>query len=85
MIPEDQLQLDDARSSIVIDRAHRLGKRRNRAFSRRPIIVAFKDFADTERILSRGYFLKGTRFGVNRDYPMEINEVRVFCGINVKD
>ena len=73
---EDQLQLDDARSSIVIDRAHRLGKRRNRAFSRRPIIVAFRDFADTERVLSRGYLLKGTRFGVDRDYPMEINKAR---------
>lgn len=73
---EDQLQFDVAKGSIVIDRAHRLGKRRNMELSRRPVIVAFRDFADTERILSRGYLLKGTRFGVDRDYPMEINKAR---------
>lgn len=73
---EDQLQLSDAKDSIVIDRAHRVGKRKTRAFARRPIIVALRDFEDTEQILSRGYLLKGSRFGIDRDYPMEINRAR---------
>ena len=73
---EDQLQLDDARSSVVIDRAHRLGRRNQRTLARRPIIAAFRDFADTERILSRGIMLKGTSFGKDRDYPAEISHAR---------
>ncbi|MCG8048927.1 MAG: hypothetical protein N0E48_25555, partial [Candidatus Thiodiazotropha endolucinida] len=72
---EDQLQFDNSRESFAIDRAHRLG-RRNKTFSRRPIIVAFRDYIDTERILSRAYMLRPTRFAIDRDYPIEINKAR---------
>ena len=61
----DQLQLEDA--NIVMGRAHRVGRRNRRNFLKRPIIVAFRDYFDVERILSRVYLLKGTRYGVDRD------------------
>ena len=70
----DQLQLEDA--NIVMDRAHRVGRRNRRNFLKRPIIVAFRDYFDVDRILSRVYLLKGTRHGVDRDYPKEINNAR---------
>ena len=61
---------------FVIDRAHRVGPRNRRNFLRRPIIVAFRDYYDVERIFERAYMLKGARFGVDRDYPKEINNAR---------
>ena len=62
--------------NFVIDRAHRVGPRNRRNFLRRPMIVAFRDYYDVEKIIERAYMLKGTRFGVDRDYPKEINNAR---------
>ena len=59
----DQLQLEDA--NIVMDRAHRVGRRNRWNFLKRPIIVAFRDYFDVDRILSRVYLLNGTRYGVD--------------------
>ena len=58
-----------------IERAHRLG-RFNPAKGPRPIIVAFSFFKDTEDILSNARSLKGTPFGISRDYPPEITRAR---------
>ena len=67
----ERLQLNH---NIVIDRAHRLGK-----FQRdgcRVIIVAFRDFTDTQLILSNARLLKGTCYSINKDYPREITTAR---------
>ena len=42
----------------------------------RPIIVAFRDFCDTELILNETSCLRGTDLGVSRDYPNEISKAR---------
>ena len=59
---------------IVIDRVHRLG-RYNRG-STRAIIVAFRDYAMLEKILSNAYKLKNTLISINKDYPKEIAQAR---------
>lgn len=69
---EDKLSIDELPS---IERAHRLG-RFNPQKGPRPIIVAFSFFKDTEDILSQARSLKGTPFGISRDYPPEITRAR---------
>ena len=59
---------------LAIDRAHRLGK--YKPGLTRPIIVAFRDYPAKEQILSSARKLAGTRFGVSRDYPLEITNAR---------
>lgn len=59
---------------MYIERAHRLGK--FKVGVSRPIVVAFRDYQDTELIMSNCRKLKGTLFSVNRDYPVEIVEAR---------
>ena len=63
---------------MCIDRAHRLGRpsSQGQGDRRRPIIVRFRDYVDTDTILRQAYRLKGTRFGVDRDYPKEIAQFR---------
>ena len=58
----------------VIDRAPRLGRFRSGA--NRSIIVAFRDYASTEVIMSATHKLAGTSFSVNRDFPPEITTAR---------
>lgn len=72
----DKLSLD--REAMCIQRVHRLGrrKRRGQAFKHRPIIAAFRDTQDVELILSNAKRLKGTPYGINRDYPKEIADAR---------
>lgn len=59
---------------MYLERAHRLGG--FSANKTRPIIVAFRDFCDTEHIINQAPNLKGTEFGVSRDYPNEISTAR---------
>ena len=69
---------------MCIQRAHRLGNvtrtRRGRggrtSVQPRPIIVNFRDYEDVEIILENAKKLKGTNFGINRDYPKEIVSAR---------
>ena len=72
----DKLSLD--REAMCIQRVHRLGrrKRRGQAFRNRPIIAVFRDTQDVELILSNAKRLKGTPYGINRDYPKEIADAR---------
>ena len=76
---ENELDLDI--SSISIERAHRLGtvgraKDDGRVTQNRPIIVRFRDYPDTVDILKSANKLKGTTFGIDRDYPREIADAR---------
>jgi hypothetical protein len=65
---------------MYIQRAHRLAKIKHStrgAMPRpRPIIVAFRDYADLDSIMRAVSALKGTGYSVSRDYPIEINEAR---------
>ncbi|MCG7869107.1 MAG: hypothetical protein JAY74_22405, partial [Candidatus Thiodiazotropha taylori] len=70
-------------TDMYLERAHRLGR-----FSinkTRPIIVAFRDFCDTEDILRATSVLKGSNYGVSRDYPNEIAKARQSLWIQFKD
>ena len=44
--------------------------------STRPIIVCFRDYADTDLIMSGTKALKDSGYGISRDYPHEINSAR---------
>lgn len=76
----NQLQLDS--DSIYIQRAHRLGniKPQNRRWAQRkdprPIIVCFRHYKNVETIMSNAFKLRGTKYGINRDYPNEIVSAR---------
>ena len=74
-----EMRLDD--TGMVIDRAHRLGAVnrmhiRNGTDPKRPLIVRFRDYRDTEHILENAYKLRRTNFRVERDYPKEIADAR---------
>ena len=69
---ETKLGMDELPS---IERAHRLG-RFSSAKGPRPIIVPFSFYKDTEDILSSARVLKGTSYGISRDYPQEITRAR---------
>ena len=78
-------ELDLDADTMCIDRAHRIGKRAVRGISRRPIIVAFRDFQDTECIMNNASKLRGSRFGIDRDYPTEISSARKLLWNRLKD
>ncbi|MEW8547683.1 MAG: hypothetical protein AB2693_29600 [Candidatus Thiodiazotropha sp.] len=59
---------------MYLERAHRLG--RYNIAKPRPIIVAFRDFCDIDEILNASSQLKGTDFGVSKDFPSEISKAR---------
>ena len=69
---EAKLRMEELPS---IERVHRLG-RYNSEKGPRPIIVAFSFYKDTEDILSLAHMLKGTPYGISRDYPQEITHAR---------
>ena len=79
----DQMHFDGP--EVTIERAHRLGPRKDQRIHRRPIIVAFRDYADVELILSRGRFLRGSRFSVDKDFPKEISRARSLLWNRYKD
>ena len=71
----NHLDLDS--SNMYIARAHRLGRPDPRRQSqRRPIIVKFRDFCDTESIKKSVTLLRGTGFSIDYDFPKEIQQAR---------
>ena len=63
---------------VGVERAHRVGRfNPQRRQSPRPIIAVFRDYITTENIISQGRLLRGTQYGVSRDYPVEIKKMRV--------
>lgn len=59
-----------------ISKAYRIGPRRLFQKKPRSILVSFTDIRHTDTILSNASRLKGTSYGISRDYPSEINEAR---------
>ena len=73
----------DIHDDIVVNRALRLG--RSKKDLNRPITVAFRDYADTELIMSSARSLAKTGYGVSRDYPVEITQARKALWPTYKD
>ena len=69
--------LDLDADKMYIARAHRLGPRKiGHMAPRRPIIANFRDYCDTDIIMSRAYMLKNTPFSIGYDLPKEIKDAR---------
>ena len=73
---EVDLELNPELHGIVIERAHRFGRKTRNRFSKRPIIAAFNNYSDTVKILNSARLLRGTQFSVDRYYPAEITNAR---------
>lgn len=65
----------DADNEIEIERAHRLGRKRDDGRPR-PIVAKFLRYQDKEFIRKKAYLLKGTKFGIAEQFPKEIAETR---------
>ncbi|CAB4031410.1 Hypothetical predicted protein, partial [Paramuricea clavata] len=77
-ILENQLGFENAKDTVKIDRAHRLGRPNPALFTTRPraIVCKFNFFPDKERILANAKKLKGTRIAISEQFPEEIMQVR---------
>lgn len=65
----------DESNEIEIERAHRLGGKREDG-KPRPIVAKFLRFQDKEYIRKSAYLLKGTKIGIADQFPKEIAEAR---------
>ena len=62
---------------MYLARVHRLGPRKiGQRDPRRPVIVNFRDYCDTDLIMSKAHLLKHTPFSIGYDLPKEINVAR---------
>lgn len=70
----DNLGLDD----IKFERVHRMAARdkNQHGTGPRPIVAKFSYFKQREEVRKSGYKLKGTSFGINEQFPDEIEETR---------
>jgi hypothetical protein len=76
---EDEIDIDT--TDMYIERTHRLGrltqdKYKGMTDPKRPMVVRFRDFVDTENIMNKAYKLKGSNLGIDRQYPKEIAMAR---------
>lgn len=69
---EDYLGISNI--SQDIERAHRIGRRRSGEF--RPVVVKFSSFRIREKVRSNASRLGGTRFGIQEQFPRQIQEQR---------
>ena len=65
----------DENKEIEIERAHRLGRKRDDG-KPRPIVAKFLRYQDKEFIRKSAYLLKGTKLGIAEQFPKEIAETR---------
>ena len=65
----------DKSNQIEIERAHRLGGKRDDG-KPRPIVAKFLRYQDKECIRKSAYLLKGTKIGIADQFPKEIAETR---------
>ena len=62
--------------NITFHRVHRLGHKHTNSTRPRPIIVKFEHYKHKELVQRQGRQLKGTNYGLNDQYPPEINNRR---------
>jgi len=64
-------------SRLSFERVHRVPTKRDSSrASPRPIVAKFTYFKDRESVRRSGYKLKGTNFGINEQFPDEIEKKR---------
>ena len=70
-------------TTVDFHRAHRFGKetefrdkKDGRLIKTRPIVCRFKNFKDREIVRSSAKELKGTHYGIQEQFPKEINDKR---------
>lgn len=68
----DNLQMDN----IPFERVHRITNNHYRRDGPRPIVAKFTFFKDREEVRRRSYMLRGTHFGINEQFPEEIESKR---------
>ncbi|XP_071177823.1 protein unc-13 homolog C-like [Mytilus edulis] len=73
---ENQLKIENAKDKITLEKAYRLGKRKNGAAKPRSIVWKFRKFEDREMIRSVSNRLKNTNYGISPQYPKEVLERR---------
>ena len=71
---EDVLGIENARDTIKLHRAHRIGK--FNASKIRPIVAKFAFFPDREKVRTSAGKLKGTEYGISQQFPREIMDKR---------
>ena len=72
---ETKLDIDDAESTIKLDRAHRIG--RYEQGKKRPIVAKFNYYGDKVTVKSKAReLLEGTPDGVSDQLPKEVQERR---------
>ena len=70
-------ELDLDADNMYLARAHRLGPVKiGYGLRKRPLIVNFRDYCDTEAIMRNAHMLRRTPFSVDYDYPKEISTAR---------
>ncbi|MEW8544210.1 MAG: hypothetical protein AB2693_11810 [Candidatus Thiodiazotropha sp.] len=69
-IMEDHISINDARATIQIKKASRIGK--FDVAKMRPILVEFQNFEDRERVRKSSPELKDTVYGISQQFPREV-------------
>ena len=73
----NNMKIEDAREKIKFDRVHRVGaKRTDKNAGPRDIVAKFNPYEGKELVMKYRAKLQGTSYGVNEQFPPEIEEVR---------
>ena len=82
-IIKSELHLES--DKMYLSRAHRLGPvKRFAGLKKRSLIVNFRDYCDTQSIMSNAHLLRGTPFSVDHDWPKEIGAARILLCDEIK-
>lgn len=72
---EKEMKFEDAKS-FKMEKAYRLGRRKDGADKPRPIVVRFSSLSDRSKVKNASRRLKDSKFGISPQYPREIVERR---------
>ena len=61
---------------VAVQRVHRMGRAKRRDGKPRALIACLRDYPDVDRLLRNATKLKGSRYGLSRDYPETIRRAR---------
>ena len=70
------MKIENAKTNIKIEKAYRLGRKKDGATRPRPIVVKFGSYVEREMVRNLSKRLKGTNFGISPHYPPEVLEKR---------
>ena len=73
---ENVMKIENAKTNIKIEKAYRLGRKKDGATRPRPIVVKFGSYVEREMERNLSKRLKGTNFGISQHYPPEVLEKR---------